>query len=240
MPTHTLLSVWAHPDDEAFGPAGLIRAAHEQGIRTVGVSATHGEGGKTGDPPRATTETLGAVRVAELHKSALIMGVDRIEVWEYPDGGLADVTPTILLKRVLALLEEEKPTIVLTFGPDGMYGHPDHIAIHVATTQAFAQYAVMHSQAESPHLYYVTTEPNRTIAPNDAGNPHAPAPLPATTIIDVGEYAEIKRQALAAHATQHQDWQPLLERPNWLFTAYLHRAYPPLAAGEAPETTIFS
>ncbi|HYF63351.1 MAG TPA: PIG-L family deacetylase [Herpetosiphonaceae bacterium] len=239
MTAKCLVSIWAHPDDEAFGPVGVIRAAHEAGIRNVLITATHGEGGRLGNPALATRETLARVRDAELQAAAAIIGFDRVDQWDYPDGKLKEADPAELRERILAVLVEENPELVLTFGPDGIYGHPDHIAIHVAATQAFAQYAALQSLEAEPRLYYVTVDPDRERTPNDAGDAGAPAPLPATAVVDVSRYAEVKRRALAAHATQNEDWGPLLELPGWLSKAYLHRAFPPFAAGQPTETAIF-
>ena len=239
----TVLSVWAHPDDETFGPAGLIRALHEQGIRNVIISATRGEQGRLGEPPLTTREHLGAVRTTELERACEIMGVDQLIVWDYPDGKLEDVEPETLRDRILAVIVEQQPDIMLTFGPDGIYGHPDHVAIHATTTQAFAQYLAEHPNQTPARLYYVTPDPDslEQALANEAGNQDAPPPLPPTALIDVAAYADVKRAALQAHATQHQDWEPLLERNNnWLTCVYLHRAYPPVAADEPPETELFA
>jgi LmbE family N-acetylglucosaminyl deacetylase len=241
----TLLSVWAHPDDETFGPAALFRSLHEQGIRLVVVTATRGEAGNLGNPPKATPETLADVRSAELHAACGIMGVDRLEIWDYADGKLAMVEASELRDRILALLVEESPSVVMTFGPDGIYGHPDHLAIHAATTQAFAQYVANHTTIAAPRLYYVTPNPanvEEALERLDTDGPPIPRPLPPTTHIDVGDYATFKRQALEAHATQHCDWERLLDRESendWMTHIYLHRAYPPVAANEPPETVLY-
>lgn len=236
-PSQTLVSVWAHPDDEAFGPAGLLAMMHDQGVRTVVVTATHGEKGSVGSPPLATHATLADVREQELKNACKIMGVARLELWDYADGKLADADVAEVRDRIVAILNEEKPDIVLTFGPDGIYGHPDHIAIHVATTQAFAQYIALTSDREPPRLYYVTLPEGYTVE-NDAGAEH-PDPLPPTTVLDVSAYAQTKREALHAHATQHQDWGERINDDQWVNTLHLHRAYPPFATRDQPETSLF-
>ncbi len=241
----TVLSVWAHPDDESFGPAALLRALHEANIRNVMITATHGEQGQLGDPPQATRATLAAVRAKELRQACAIMGIDRLELWDYADGSLKDVDASELRERILALIVAEQPAVVITFGPDGIYGHPDHMAISAATTQAFAQYIANHAQDVPPRLYYVTPSPDMLEQPieNDAGDPNAPPPLPPTALIDVSAYADAKLAALKAHATQNGDWGKMLsdpERGDWLTCVYLHRAYPPVAANEPPETELFA
>lgn len=236
----TVLMVWAHPDDEAFGPAGLVRSLHERGVRLVMVTATCGEAGNLGNPPRATRETLGKVRAEELRLSARILGIDELLLWDYPDGRVQHVNHSRFRQRLLKLFAAERPSAVLTFGPDGVYGHPDHIAVSTLTTQAFAQYLAA-NPAQEPRLYYVTADPDQErLPPNAAGSDDAPPPSPPTTVVDVADFAEIKRQALAAHASQHADWERVLGQapPRWLTHAFLHRAYPPLPPSAPLETDI--
>ncbi len=235
----TMLSVWAHPDDEAFGPSGMVRKLHDEGVRNVVITATRGEQGNLGEPPIATRPTLADIRAQELQAACALIGVDRLELWSYPDGALSVVDTNELRDRIVEIFNQEKPHVVLTFGPDGIYGHPDHIAIHIAATQAFAQYLALHSHEDPPRLYYVTVGPSTEKAENTAGSTEAPAPLPATARIDVSSYAEIKREALRAHATQHQDWGMFLDRDEWFKTVYLHRAYPPAAVTDELETALF-
>ncbi len=236
-PSHTLLSVWAHPDDESFGPAGLFPMLYDQGVRTVVVTATRGEKGSVGEPPLATSESLAEVRAQELHNACEVMKIARLELWDYADGTLADIDQTELSNRILTIINQEQPDVVLTFGPDGIYGHPDHVAIHAATAQAFAQYLASNSEHEPPRLYYVTLPRGESIE-NDAGDEH-PEPLPPTTILDLSAYAEHKRQALRAHATQHLDWGKFMDNDAWMNTLHLHRAYPPYASMDAPETELY-
>ncbi|HEY1012576.1 MAG TPA: PIG-L family deacetylase [Herpetosiphonaceae bacterium] len=236
MTQPTFLCVLAHPDDESFGPAGLIRELHERGVRTVLVTATCGEAGSPGDPPLTEPERLAEFRSAELRAACAILGVDRLVLWEYPDGRLREIEAALLREQIFAVINEEQPAAVLTFGPDGITGHPDHQVISGLATQAFAQYVAIHSAEAPPRLYYITSSGDEGLPEPEPGKP---APLPPTARLDVSRYAEIKRRALEAHATQHQDWGQLIEREEWFKALYLHRAYPPAAANEAPETDLF-
>jgi len=138
----TLAVVVAHPDDEAYGLAGTVALhADDPGFRFVLVHATDGEGGDIRPGFPATRETLGAVRRAEDEAAWRAVGrpPDR-HVWlGYPDGGVADVPREELVEAVWAVLGPEQPDVVFTFGPDGVFGHPDHIAIGAATDLAFAR-----------------------------------------------------------------------------------------------------
>ena len=91
----------------------------------------------------ATRETLGEVRRAECASAWRTPGrpPDRHEWLGFPDGGVGDVPFSRLVDAVADVLEEECPDVVLTFGPDGIFGHPDHIAIGAATDAAFLRFA---------------------------------------------------------------------------------------------------
>ena len=146
----TLAAVVAHPDDDAYGIAGTVALhATEEGFRFVLVHATDGEGGDIPPGFPATRATLGQIRRAEDEAAWRALGrpPDR-HVWlEYPDGELDRVPFDELVDAVWALLEEEQPAVVFTFGPDGVFGHPDHIAIGAATDAAFARGAAMEGPA---------------------------------------------------------------------------------------------
>ncbi len=132
----TVLAVWAHPDDETYLSAGLMANAVRSGGRVVCVTATRGEQGSF-DHDRWSPATLAAIREAELTRSLAILGVDDHRWLNYPDGTCADVDQDEATARVQAIVEEVRPNTVLTFGPDGMTGHPDHQAICAWTTRAF-------------------------------------------------------------------------------------------------------
>jgi LmbE family N-acetylglucosaminyl deacetylase len=136
----TFAGVVAHPDDDAYGIAALVALhADDPGFRFVLVHATDGEAGVIADGSGATRATLGAVRRQEDQRAWQVLGrpPDRHEWFGYPDGGLAAVPFEELVDRVAAVLADERPDVVATFGPDGITGHPDHITIGRATTEAF-------------------------------------------------------------------------------------------------------
>jgi len=136
----TFAAVVAHPDDDTFGVAGTVALhAQDPGFRFILVHATSGEAGMISDPSLATRETLGVVREEEDRRSWITLGrpPDRHEWLRYPDHGLADVPFDELVDRVAAILRDDRPDVVTTFGPDGVTGHPDHVTIGEATTAAF-------------------------------------------------------------------------------------------------------
>lgn len=234
MAVKRLMAVWAHPDDESFGPVGTLRLAHDRGWQTAVITATRGEGGVSELADLQPGQTLGDLREAELRCAAAILGVARLTVWRYPDGRLKDVPQGELIDRVSHELRTWQPSVVITFGPDGITGHPDHVAISAATTQAFHRLRG-ESSAAPPYLYYVTVQPDRAIE-KPMGD--APPPLPPTAIIDVSRYESTKRQALACHASQRGDWERLIDDRDWLTVDRFYRAFPPLAPDAPPESTI--
>jgi LmbE family N-acetylglucosaminyl deacetylase len=131
----TILSIWAHPDDETYLAAGLMAAAAGRGQRVVCVSATAGEHG-TDDPATWPPDRLGTVRSWEAAASMAVLGVDEHRFLGLPDGALVDHEADGLA-LVGQLLDEVRPDTILTFGPDGMTFHPDHIAVHRWVTEAW-------------------------------------------------------------------------------------------------------
>lgn len=124
----TILSVWAHPDDETYLAGGLMAAAAATGQRVVCVSATAGERG-TADPERWPPARLAPVRRLEAAAAMSVLGVAEHHILGLPDGALAE-RDREGVDLVGGLLDRVRPDTVLTFGPDGMTGHPDHVAVH--------------------------------------------------------------------------------------------------------------
>ncbi len=140
----TLVFVAAHPDDDTFSVAGSVALhARRPDLRFVLVHATFGEAGEIAPDSGVTRRDLAATRRREDERSWEIIGrrPDRHEWLGLPDGGLAAHPFDDLVDRVAAILGEEAPDVVATFGPDGITGHPDHVAIGAATTEAFARFA---------------------------------------------------------------------------------------------------
>src|SRR5690242_17210951 len=154
-----LLGVFAHPDDEVFCAGGTMARAAEAGAEVMIVSATHGEQGQIRDPTAATRRTLGAVREGELNAAATELGVQRVQVLAYPDGALQHHRSS-LGPAIAEIMRRFDPDTVITFGADGGYGHPDHVAISELTTEAFRVLARDHNRAQ--RLYHAVFPPRRT------------------------------------------------------------------------------
>lgn len=123
----TVLGIWAHPDDEAYLMAGTALAAAAAGSTVACLTATAGGAGESADEVRWPTARLEEIRRGELAASLAILGIKDHRYLNLPDGGLADVDPADGVAMVIAAIECVQPDTILTFGPDGMTGHPDHI-----------------------------------------------------------------------------------------------------------------
>ena len=147
--THTLLALFAHPDDEAFGTGGMIARYAAAGVCVTLVCTTRGEVGEIAEGTGATRETLGEVREGELRCAAETMGISELIFLGYRDSGMVDTPENAdprayinapaeeVIPRLVGIIRLVQPQVVVTFEPNGGYGHPDHIAIHRHTVAAF-------------------------------------------------------------------------------------------------------
>jgi LmbE family N-acetylglucosaminyl deacetylase len=125
-----LMTIFAHPDDESMGTGSTLARYSEEGVKISSVCATRGQKGWFRDPKDYPgPEELGRLREAELHAAAGVLGIQRIYMLDYIDGELDKADPQEVTSSLAAILRMERPQVVITFGPDGQYGHPDHIAI---------------------------------------------------------------------------------------------------------------
>jgi LmbE family N-acetylglucosaminyl deacetylase len=137
MSSPRVLGVFAHPDDEVFCAGGSLARYVDAGAEAMVVSMTKGQAGQIRASGPATRKTLGDVRAKELEACCAVLGVQHVRTLDYQDGGLADLRGHVLRDEVSAVLTEFEPDVVVTFGDDGAYGHPDHVAVSRATTAAF-------------------------------------------------------------------------------------------------------
>src|SRR2546425_5321059 len=140
--TLKLLCVLAHPDDESLGTGGILARYAAEGIETYLVTATRGERGWFGNSEECPgPEALGKIREAELLAAARVLGIRRVDFLDYIDGDLDQAHPAEARAKIVEHIRRIKPDVVVTFGPDGAYGHPDHIAISQFTTAAIVEAA---------------------------------------------------------------------------------------------------
>jgi len=219
--SRTLAVVMAHPDDDTFGCSGTVALhAGDPSFRFVLVHATRGEAGQIAEGSGASRATLGAVREQEDRRSWVALGrePDRHGWLGYPDGGLADAPFDALVDRIASILAEERPDVVITFGPDGVTAHTDHITVGTAATDAFRRCRAADPRAFRRLLHQAIKSSDidrwnqRLIAagkePIDPTQVYSPRGVPDETIgVDVDCSAVIDRKfaALREHRTQASD-----------------------------------
>jgi LmbE family N-acetylglucosaminyl deacetylase len=135
------MCVLAHPDDESLGFGGTLARYGAEGVETQLVTATRGQAGWSGAEPRPDGEEIGRIREAELRAAAAALGIARVELLDYRDGELDRADPAEAVATIVRRIRRARPQVVATFGPDGAYGHPDHIAISQLTTAAVVRAA---------------------------------------------------------------------------------------------------
>lgn len=198
-----LLVVFAHPDDESFGPAGTLAHYAKLGVRVHLLTATKGEVGK--NATGLTEEPLGTMREKELLKAARIIGLEHVEFMGYIDKTLMGLEMHRPVEKIVNYIDHFQPQVMITFGPTGISRHPDHITVHHWATQAFKI---------SPYpqkLYYYTIPKERLMErypelPNGEGD--------ITTIIQVKDDLETKKAAILCHETQRYSIDRLYDFAN--------------------------
>jgi LmbE family N-acetylglucosaminyl deacetylase len=132
-----LLGVLAHPDDESLGFGGTFAKYAAEGIETYLVTATRGECGRFGARgERGDPVEVGRVREAELRAAAAVLSIREVSVLGFPDGAVDKVPAGTAIRAIVPHIRRIQPDVIVTFGPEGAYGHPDHIAISQFTTAA--------------------------------------------------------------------------------------------------------
>jgi LmbE family N-acetylglucosaminyl deacetylase len=217
----SLLAVFAHPDDESLASGGLLAWCAARGARVSLLCLSHGEAGSAFAEATADKHggdgiaDLGDVRARELHDAAAVLGVAEVAVLRHPDGMLPWLESGTLARDIQAAIVAGRPDVVVTFGADGLYWHPDHIAVHDATRSVIEALG-----AGAPVLYYVTMPPGQMEAVLAATDPrltpssrrdllgiddaaafgaHA---QPPTLVLHTGAFAARKLAALRCHRTQ--------------------------------------
>jgi len=222
-----ILTVYAHPDDESFGPAAVLAKYARRGAVIHGVFATLGERGEPVNGLRLTGPALAMLREEDLRDAVAVIGYAGIELLGYEDGALEDVPEEHLEASVLAAIYRYLPEIVITFGPGGITGHPDHRIISRVTTAAF--HRALDEGVRVRELYYDAVRPDRARVFNLVDLPDGQP----NTWIDVSGTSDVKLEALKYHGRHIQDAVERSERlshePETVAT--LHRAWPELPAG---------
>lgn len=190
-----LAAVLAHPDDESFGCAGALALAHDEGRTTRLLVVTRGEAG--GLEEGAANLAAGDVREGELICAARAIGLDEVSLLDgYADGGVADQPFERLVDEIAAWLADRRPQAVVTFGPHGITGHPDHIVVGNATRWAVER---LSESGIAPNAVYAISP---VFDPGGNRFDLSPEEQAVTHRIEITAVAERKLAALTCHASQ--------------------------------------
>jgi len=199
-----LLAVFAHPDDEAFGPAGtLALKSKKQDVYLICV--TNGSAGKNSSRSK---KNLPEIREKELRNSAKILGVKKVFFLNYEDGCLCNKFYHEIAEKIEAKIKKIKPATLMTFEPRGVSGHIDHIAVSLITTFVFNR-----SKFTNTLLYYCVDKREG----DEFGNnyfiyfPPGYKKSEVDRIVDVSKIWDTKIEAMMAHKSQRHDVEMILK-----------------------------
>ena len=257
MPAPRLMAVLAHPDDESLGVGGTLAKYASEGVEVFLLTATRGDGGRyrghrPGDADHPGTSALASIRERELHAAASVLGVRDVAVLDYRDQHLDRANPHEAVSAIVGHLRRIRPDVVVTFGPDGAYGHPDHIAISQFTTAAVAAAA----EPTISKLYYLAWPASTWAAYQNAfrkmvstvdGVERQAIPWPdwaITTVVDTRDFWQTVWRAISCHESQVTAYEQLQhlspEHHEALWGAQsFYRVFSLVNGGRAHETDLF-
>jgi LmbE family N-acetylglucosaminyl deacetylase len=265
--SRVLMAVFAHPDDEAFGVGGTLTRCAAEGCDVYLVTATRGEAGEVSEPDLATKANLPLVREHELKCACQIYAIHPPIFLDYVDGQLPIVHQGQAVGKLVRLVREFRPQVVVTFGPDGIYGHYDHIAVHRWATIAVDLAAAPDCFPDQltdvcqPHqvskVYYRVLPEKQVVEMSEEGEPAVMMDgVPfyfvgrradeITTVIDVSDYMEAKLRGIRCHATQVGSQSPYSETPDevmqqpWFQKEHFILARSTVGRPEGLETDLFA
>lgn len=272
-----LLAVFAHPDDEGAFAGTLARYAQE-GVQVSLVCATKGEAGEISDPSLATPENLGSVRENELRCACEAIGISELHLLGYCDSGMDGTAenerstafikadPAEIRGKLVKLLRETKPHVVITFEPFGWYGHPDHIAAGRYTTEAFKlagdpgaypeagapwrparlfHAALLFSQFKAVADYAREQGIDHDFPDAFSAKREEALAAQITHRLDAVAFQEVKTATRACHRTQFGEDHLFRQVPQeviWASTRYEHfiQVQPPLSPPSPPSDDLFA
>ena len=196
-----VLAFFAHPDDETMLAGGTLALLAHSGAKVYFVSATRGEGGELGEPPRCREGELGYLREMELISAVRVLGGSSLTCLGYTDpevGPGNELYPftsnlAMLSGQLAARMRQYHIDAVITHGSNGEYGHPAHILCHQAARLAVSSFPI-----KSVLLYTVAADYPKHPYPRTA-NQHDPAHL----VLDITPVLRYKVMAALCHRTQH-------------------------------------
>jgi LmbE family N-acetylglucosaminyl deacetylase len=189
-----LLAVFAHPDDESFRCGGALALLARRGVRVYVLTATRGQAGSCGDPPLCRPDELPAVRERELRCACAALHIEPPRLLDYRDSALVDVDEEEAVAQVMATIQEFRPQVLLTWPPDGLSGHPDHVAVSHWVALSF-------ERAGAAALYHLAV-PRSVADALELSRLHAVPDEEITLAVDVTTAWDQKMAAIRCHHTQ--------------------------------------
>ena len=241
----SILSIFAHPDDESYGVGGSLAKYHARGVRLALVTLTDGgSGSKRLQPGPLPDAPLGECRLKELETACSVLGVDRLIHLGFVDGKLDKTDREEMIAKIVPVIEEERPDIILTFHPNGISGHHDHIVAAEVARVAFERAARSGNPSHQAKKFYYHCMLDKVAAMLKRRSPgrnyYGVRLDEITTVIDTSDYTNIRMEALKCHQTQFSpgtyDRDAIAARFNKEF--YL-RYYPTPQPEEPRETDLF-
>lgn len=263
--TMRLLVIFAHPDDESMGMGGTLAKYSAEGVETYYVCASRGERGWCGpEEQNPGLDAIGKIREKELTAAVKELGMKGLYFLDYIDGEVDQADHTEAIEKIVGHIRRIEPQVVVTFPPDGNYGHPDHIAIGQFTSAAVvcaADASYQDSQNLPPHrvskLYYMVDSENfiNLIAPvmgeltfpvgDQLRGEIAWKEWMVSTRIDMAEHCSTAWRAIQCHQSQLPSLGAMAEMPEDTAIAFLamqgtfYRALSLVNGGRKLETDLF-
>jgi LmbE family N-acetylglucosaminyl deacetylase len=217
----TMVAIYAHPDDEAFGTGGTLTKYSHEGVDVHLITATLGEAGQVANPELEFVQPISVIREQELRCACKHYGIKELHLLGYVDGQTTVAPQREAVFKVVKLLRQIKPQVVITFGPDGVYGHYDHLAVHrwaaaavklAAENECWEDAGPVHQVSK---FYYralpqqqvdqMIDTMGRDYVSMDGGVPFPFVGYPMdqiTTVVDVSKYWMAKLRGIRCHASQ--------------------------------------
>jgi LmbE family N-acetylglucosaminyl deacetylase len=268
------MAVHAHPDDETIGTGGILARYSAAGVRTVVVTCATGDLGEVSDPGLLDTTGVAGLRQHELEAATTTLGVSRVVGLGYGDSGMPgwpeNKRPGVFFaapldeaaERLLRIIDQERPQVLVTYDETGGYGHPDHLKTHRVAVAAWAAAGSI----RPAKLYFIRfplgwsrrfvdalrqagiDAPGSAPTGADAGRSVTEIGVPddwITTAVDVRAQIAVKRAALACHRSQMPPDHFLMRMPPhvaqefWAAEFFSREAGPTTAPAGVLETDLF-
>jgi len=219
---YSLLAIFAHPDDESFRAGGTLAILAEKGVRVNILTMTRGQAGSCGNPPVCSQEDLPMVREVELNCACKALDIQPPVIWDYEDGKLSQANENIMRQRIIDLIKKLQPEILLTWPPDGLSGHPDHIAVSRWATKAFEK--ISQKSTNGPHSLYYMAMPTSIAKNFKKMNLRSIPDDEISIVIDIIPVWEKKMKAIRCHQTQVSE-SPILDQSDEIQRQFLGTEY---------------